>query len=195
MDYADALRTVDSLQDASDPVGSSLRILHAFRTQPGLEDAYGSHPSGNPITVTANVDPMRMAQNMLDAVQSKGAKWAENIQRPKVNPQQAAAAAGGKWWGQLQAAQQANRYVSGVRGYNLDEAINSAIADGGAAWVAGIQKRQPKIQRGMVRAAQMLNAVSAAVRAMPQDTPAQRDARALAMMQGMRAAKAGTSTR
>lgn len=189
MDYREAADQVAALSDPNDPTGSIIAVQGLFAANPELFEAYAAGEVGNPVTVRTGVSGDQMANDMLAAVPQRQQKYVDGIQNPRANPQQAAIAAGGAWTQGVQAAIQRGAYVAGVRGYNLDEAIATAVADGGAAWAAGIQKRGDKIRRAMNVVARDLTAVASQVRAMPKDTLQQRVARSAAMQTGMNAAK------
>jgi hypothetical protein len=189
LEYAAAAAIVAQLFDPDDIPGSITRSIAAFQDNPELHEAYKEGKVGNPITVRSGVDGQRMAAKMMRNSANAAQDWVEGIQNPRANPQTAAVAAAGKWQTGVQAAIAGGRYAAGVRAYDIDDAISTAVSDGGAAYVAGIAKRGRKIERAMDIVARDLTAVSAAVRQMPQDTLPQRIARSAAQINGMVAAK------
>lgn len=189
MDYREAAARVDAVRVDGDPLASAAAMSALFNAEPDTYDAFSIGEVGNPITVRTAVDGQAMADAMLAAVPQRQQKYVDNIQRPRANPQAAAVAAAPKWSAGVQAAIQRNAYANGVRGYNLDEAIATAIADGGAGWAAGIAKRAPKIRRAMDIVARDVTAAMQAVRQMPQSTIQERTARSSAFQMAMYNAK------
>lgn len=190
-DFEHANAALESLTDANDPVGSALRMLEMFRRDPEVFEAAKEGKVGNPITVRTGVDGMRMAQRHAEGVANTQQRWVEGVRNPRANPQEAAVQAAGAWTNGVQAAVQRNAYANGVRGYDLDEAIDTATADGGAAWVAGVQKRQRKIERAFNAVAPQITAAMRAARAMPKDSHEQRVQRSVAFQNALHATKVG----
>jgi hypothetical protein len=134
----------------------------------------------------AGVDPAAMLDKYTRRTQSAGADYAKGVQNPRRSFKAAAIAANGKWKNNVTNAVQQDRFQKGMQGVNEQEAIATAAADAGAAYTAGIQKRLPKVARAFQVIAPQIAAVSARVQAMPQDSPAQREARMLENLRGMR---------
>lgn len=134
----------------------------------------------------AGVDPARMLDKYTRRTQAAGPDYAHGVQNPRRSFKTAAIAANGKWKNRVTEAVQQDRFNAGMQGVNEQEAIATASADGGAAYTAGIQKRLAKVGRAFQIIAPQIASVAARVQAMPQDNPAQREARMLENLRGMR---------
>lgn len=186
MDYesADAVRR-QILAD-NDPVTASVILGEKLARDPefyaalhGRELAPGVHIQ-NP-----GPDPTRMTEKLIRRAQGAAQDYVTGMQNPRRDPVQSATRAAGKWANRTQEAIANKSYEKGVRNQNYGEAVQTATSDGGAAYTAGVSKRQAKIARVMADLAPRLGAVSQAVQAMPQDTDAQREQRLLAARKAM----------
>ncbi len=141
---------------------------------------------GNPITIEKVPSADRWASKQIANAVNGAQNWVDGVQRPSADFKAAGLAAAGKWKARTQEAIQGDRFAKALAKVNVDEAIATAVAVGGAGFAAGIQAREAKIRRTVADLQPRVAAVKAAVDAMPQDTEAQRDARALAAIKGMR---------
>jgi len=161
-------------------------IMDVWDESPGL---YGAVHQPDPVTgVTIQnpgPDPTRMLDKYSRKTSAAGQDWADGVRSPKASFKSAAIAAKGKWASRTQEAIQQDKFAKGMAQVDEQEAIATATQDGGSAYVAGIQKRLPKVQRAFTRLAPMLGTVSQTIRAMPQDTDAQREQRLLAARRQM----------
>jgi hypothetical protein len=131
-------------------------------------------------------DAGRMLDKYLRRTAAAQQDYVEGMQNPRRDPVQAALAAAGKWGQRMQEAIQAGSYAAGVRNQDRPAALQAAIGDGGAAYAAGIAKREGKISTAFQQLAPRLNAISQNIQAMPQDTPQQREQRMVRNLQLMR---------
>jgi thiol:disulfide interchange protein len=134
------------------------------------------------------VDAQRMLEKYLRRVQSAGQDYVAGMQAPRRSPKQAALAAVGKYKNRTMEAIQQGRWEAGVQNYDEAAAIAAATSDGGAAYTAGIAKRQQKVATAFSRIAPQLTSISQTIQSMPQDTPeqrAQRMNRNLELMRGL----------
>lgn len=141
---------------------------------------------GNPITIEKVPSADRWASKQIANAVAGAQNWVEGVQRPSADFKAAGLAAAGKWKARTQEAINGDRFAKGLGKVNVDEAISTAVAVGAAGFSAGIQARESKIRRVVADLQPRVAAVKAAVDAMPQDTEAQRDNRALAAIKGMR---------
>jgi len=139
------------------------------------------------------LDPARITAKYLARTQAATSDYAFGVQNPRRDPKAAAIAAKGKWQNRVQEAIAKDRYAQGVARYDVAEAQRIASEDGGAAYAAGIAKRQEKIARVHARLMPKLSAISNQIQSMPQDTDAAREARMIANVRAVRAIK-GTLT-
>lgn len=141
---------------------------------------------GNPITIEKVPSAERWASKQIANAVAGAQNWVEGVQRPSADFKAAGLAASTKWKTRTTEAIQGDRFAKGLAKVNVDEAISTAVAVGAAGFSAGIQAREAKIRRVVADLQPRVAAVKAAVDAMPQDTEAQRDNRALAAIKGMR---------
>lgn len=126
------------------------------------------------------------------------AKWLRNIQnataemqagvaRVSVAPGQAAASKRQKWINALMDTTVQDKWARNVASVSLQQ-WQAAMNDYGINRVAqGAQAKAAKFEAAMNSLLPFIDRLQAQVRAMPDDTPAAREQRALAMMRGMRA--------
>jgi hypothetical protein len=186
MDRAQAEAIRDEVLRRNDPVTGAVLLGEMFLTDPeffealhGREIAPGVHIQ-NP-----GPDPNRMTEKLIRRVQASAADYVDGIRNPRRDPVQAAVRAAGKWGNKVQEAVQGGYYEKGVRSQNYAEAVETAVADGGAAFVAGVAKRERKIARVFQDLAPRMGALSQAIQQMPQDNAGQREQRLLAALRGM----------
>jgi len=145
-------------------------------------------PEGNPVQIRpAFPDAATFTKRLTDGVSANAGRYAEGVRAPRRNFLEAAKAANGAWKTGVQAAVAGDRFLGGLNKVNADEAIETAATLGAATYVQGVTGRAPKIQRIMTEVAPMMAAAVSTARALPADTDAQREARAIAMIRGARA--------
>lgn len=161
------------------------RAEHA--ANPQHPDLIGK-PEGNPVQIRpAFPDAATFTASLLRGVTANAAKYAEGVRRPRANFKERARASAPAWTNGVQAAIQRNAYAAGVDKINEDEAIETAATLGAQSYVPGVVQRERKIARIMAEVAPELAAAVGVVRAMPANTDAERENRAVAMIRGARA--------
>ena len=161
--------------------------MAAYHENPDHPDLIGK-PEGNPVQIRpAFPDAATFTKRLTDGVQANAGRYAEGVRAPRRNFLEAAKAANGAWKTGVQAAVAGDRFLGGLNKVNADEAIETAATLGAATYVQGVTGRAPKIQRIMTEVAPMMAAAVSTARALPADTDAQREARAIAMIRGARA--------
>lgn len=110
------------------------------------------------------------------------------VQNPRANFKDAMIAKAGAWKAGIQAALTGDHYAKAAQAIDADAAIATAVAVGGAGWAQGAKLRAQKHLKAMSVVAPKLAAAVQTVRAMPANTPQDRDARALKMIQLARGA-------
>jgi len=183
LNYADAQAVKDgirALAGQTDPAKAFNDIMDVWEGNPGLYEAVHQPDPETGVTImNPGPDAGRMAEKYMRKTGAAAGDWVSGMQNPKASFKQAAIAAKGKWANRTTEAIQQDRFARGMAQVDEAEAIATATSDGGSAYTAGIQKRAPKVQRAFARLAPMLGAVSQTIRAMPQDTDAQREQRLL----------------
>lgn len=152
------------------------------------------HPEGNPVQIRPPWRPQ--ADRWVQGVQSVGAqRWEQGIQNPRADFKAAALANNDGWKAGVNAAVAGDRYAKGVQTVNVDEAIATAVAIGGAGYSAGAAARSAKFQRKVDAIAPRMAAVVEATRRMPARTDQEREARMLNQVRGAREAAKGPAGR
>ena len=119
-----------------------------------------------------------------------GADWLAGVQSPRRSPTAAAKAAAGKWANNTTKAIQNKQYEKGLAKTSDAQIIQIATAVGASGYESGITARLDKANSAIDRLAPKVDALSSQIQAMPQDTEAQREARMVSNLKGMRALKA-----
>lgn len=186
MDYATADAIRREILDNNDPITASVILGNRLSGDAdfyvalhGRELAPGIHVQ-NP-----GPDAARMTDKYLRRTQAAASDYVTGMQNPRRDPVQAAVRAAGKYANRVQEAIRDGSYEKGVRSQNYAEAVAVATSDGGAAYTAGIGKREAKIGRVFADLAPRMGALSQAIQNMPQDTEPQREQRLLAARRGM----------
>jgi hypothetical protein len=187
MDRAQGLAIRDELFRRYGAVEGAIRWGDLLVGDPEIFDAvHGRELAEGVHLQNPGPDATRATEKYLRNTQAATADWAAGMQNPRRDPRAAAAAANGKFKQRVQQALNEDRWLHGVRNYDLAEAVQTAVSDGGAAYAAGIQKRSSKVARAFAELMPRLGAISQAVQQMPQDTEAAREARMLANLRAMR---------
>lgn len=128
----------------------------------------------------------QVSDKWLRGIQNAGQDITDGVNRVTVAPGQAAASKRQKWINALQDPATQDKWARNVAAVSLS-AWKSAMTEYGIGRVAaGAQAKQPKFTTAMNSLLPFIDQVRDQVRAMPDDTPAAREQRALAMMRGMR---------
>lgn len=118
-----------------------------------------------------------------------GQDWLDGIAGTTKDISGNAVKANGKWKNAMQAAIANDTWVKRM-GRVTTADIKAAVAKAGStAYTNGIQTRADKVLKAFTRVMPLISGVADKVRSMPADTPAQRDQRMLANVQGLRAIK------
>jgi hypothetical protein len=162
-------------------------VIDFWDANPGLYEAVHQQDPATGLTImNPGPDATAMVDKYMRKTGAAAQDWVRGMQNPRANFRDAAIAAAGKWEDGVQRAINDKRFSKGMQGVDVNEAIATATSDGGSAYTAGVKKRQAKVTRVFGRLAPILGAVSQQVRQMPQDTPADREARMLRNLQLMR---------
>ena len=187
MERAAALAMRQEILDNNDPVTAALMLGELFTSDPEFHAALHGQEIAPGVTIqNPGPDANRMAEKLIARAQAAAADYVHGMQNPRRDPKAAAIRAKGKWAGNVQRAITEDRYAKGINSYDQGQAVQIATGDGGAAYTAGIAKREAKIKAMTNRLAPLLGAVSASIQNMPQDTEAQREQRAVATIRAMR---------
>ncbi len=161
--------------------------LVQYDANPDHPDLVGK-PEGNPVQIRpAFPDAATFTRRLIEGVQGAGQRYAEGVRAPRANFLERAKASNAAWKNGVQAAVAGDRFAAGLNKVNADEAIETAATLGAQSYAPGVTGRQAKIQRVMSEVAPMMAAAVAAVRNLPADNDAQREARAVGMIRAARA--------
>jgi hypothetical protein len=167
--------------------------LDAYAKDPNHPDLIGK-PDGNPVQIrpafpAADEWTKRHAEGVVNNV----GRYVEGVRRPRANFKTQAIARKAAWTGGVQEAITNDRYGKGMAAVNEDLAIETAATLGAQSLAQGVTSRQAKIQEKAAKFAPAMAAAVATVRQMPANTPAEREARAVAMIRAARAVRGSTT--
>lgn len=140
------------------------------------------------VTITRLISPADWMNRQLNTLKAVGqTNYTQGIQKPRKDPIQAGVAAEAKWANQVQAA-----ISKGTRAKNLGKVTATewetyAETIGAPRLVDGVVRRQAKIQTFLNAWNPMLLNLLGTVDAMPTGTASERDQKAAAMINGLRA--------
>ncbi len=167
-------------------MGAVADKMQEFLDDPNHPDLVG-HPDGNPVTIRpAFPTATDLANRWAEGVNRNSDRWLHGIQNPRANFKDAAVAKKGAWAGGVQAAVQGDYYAKGMNKVDVNLAIETAVAVGAQGFAQGAQLRKPKLEAVMKDVAPAMAAAVATVRAMPANSDAEREARAVAMIRAAR---------
>jgi hypothetical protein len=123
---------------------------------------------------------------MVEGVNAAGSRWVEGIKNPRRDPQQAALKATARYKEQTLKAINEGRYEQGVAAYSVDQMIATVDALGANVYTQGVATRVHKIEAAQGVLLPLMARHLATIDAMPAVTDADREARMLANMRGMK---------
>jgi len=158
-----------------------------YAQNPNHPDLIGK-PEGNPVQIRpAFPDAATFTKRLVEGVSAAAGRYAEGVRAPRKHFLDEAKKANQAWKNGVQAAVAGDRFVAGLNKVNADEAIETAATLGAQAYVPGVTGRQGKINRIMTEVSPLMAAATAQVRSMPNNTDADREARAIAQIRAARA--------
>lgn len=179
-----AAKPVPSMADLAEQIAGK---VSEYNANPNHPDLIGK-PEGNPVQIRpAFPDAATFTKRLVEGVSAAQARYAEGVRAPRANFLDRAKASNQAWKNGVQAAVAGDRFAAGLNKVNPDEAIETAATLGAASYVQGVTGRQPKIQRIMSDVAPLMAAAVSTVRALPSNTDADREGRAVAMIRAARA--------
>ena len=165
-------------------------VIDLWNENPGLYEAVHQPDPVTGVTyANPGPDPAAAAEKYFRKVSAAAPDWVRKMQNPKADFKTAAMAAAGKWANSVQDAIPNDRFRSQMGKVDAQAAIQLAVSDNGAAYIAGVNKRKPKVIDAFSRVMPALGAISQQIRQMPQDTPSDRSQRMLANLELVRALK------
>lgn len=134
----------------------------------------------------AHGTPAEVKDKWLRNIQNSTAEMTAGVARLTTSPGQSAAAKRQKWVNALMDTNTQDKWARNVQSVTLTD-WQRAMTDYGINRVAqGAQAKSAKFETAMTSLLPFIDRVRTQVRSMPDDTPAAREQRALAMMRGMR---------
>lgn len=177
---------------ASDPLGLDgfeSRLGKALDRAESDPDSFdGMHArEGNPRTLAPRVpEAADIARKHRERTAAAGPAWKDGVMHPRKDPIKAAVAAKGKWEAALKKAMAEGSFVAGLEAVDEDEMVAILEATDPSVFTSGVDRRSAKYERKMAKVQPLLVALAEEIDRMPQDTEAQREARMLAAVRGMR---------
>lgn len=120
------------------------------------------------------------------ASSSKKANYVSGIQDTTENPMDKAAAASETWQQRVSSPEALNKFRTRLTGRNINDWKQPAMDKGAANWVTGMQKGEKKYGDFLTDAAPFMLQLQQQVRAMPNATEEDKEARQLAWSRGMK---------
>ncbi len=162
--------------------------FQAFKTNPNHPLLIGK-PDGNPVQLRPPMPlPADMTARWQQGISANKQRWLEGVQRPRANFRTEAIRNNAGWKAGVTAAVQADSFAKGMAAVAEDEAIATAVAVGADGFERGALARGPKHTRKMERLVPAMASAINQVRQLPAATEGDREARAVAMIRGARAA-------
>lgn len=128
----------------------------------------------------------QVSDKWLRGIQNATQDMTDGVNRVTVAPGQAAAAKLQKWVSAMQDQATQQKWARNVASVSL-QSWKTAMTEYGINRVSqGAQSKQPKYTTALGSLLPFIDQVADSVRGMPDNTPADREQRALAMMRGMR---------
>ena len=129
-----------------------------------------------------------ITDDQIKGVQAKTGKYQTNVQKATTSFKTAALAANDKRINNLRASLDLGTWERAMNSVDENEAI-AVAAKSGNALAEGVSKRRNKILRFHQKFGPIRDGIASAIRAMPQGTEADRNARVLENLSRMRASK------
>lgn len=130
--------------------------------------------------------PQDWAANQIQAAQNAAGKWLQNTLHPSKNPIVEAKKAAGRYASETQKAIQENRFAKGLDRVNEDDMVATITQVGAAGFSAGVSNRAGKIKSAIDRLQPVLLAHVQKMDGLPVETEAQREAKVIENLRGMR---------
>jgi len=151
---------------------------------------WGAAPAPNPAVVSRVLDPATWVKKQIDTVTAVGRDhYLTGVKNPRKNPITAGIAAQPKYEAKMKDPAVLARRAEGLAKTNIDEWVQMAETRGADNLVSGVTQRQYKIERAVGKLQPMLKAHLATIDAMPDVTDANREAKMIANVKGLRAMK------
>lgn len=185
-----ARETIRDLAHPDNGMQGVIDVMKLYEELPGLYSAiHQPDPETGLNIMNPGPDPVAAAAKYKRKVSQAAPDWVAGMRNPKADFKTAAMAAAGKWASGVQDAMTNDRFRRGMGKVDVQEAINTATSDNGAAYTAGAAKRQAKVERVFQVLMPALGAISQQIRQLPQDTPQDREQRMVENLRRMRALK------
>ena len=184
-DAFDGIPSVDDMAEVIEQVKQYMEDNPEFRAE--LEEG---HPSGNPITLGPRLPtPEDWAALQVKGAQDNAAKWLANTTHPKKNFKEEALreTSRARYHSSMEEALRENRWEGGMA--LVDESETMAIIQkrGSGAYSGGVADRADKITRRVKELHPDRLALAAAIDALPVSTDAEREAKIIANVRGLKA--------
>ena len=163
------------------------RLLDVGAKAPENLPGYGVE-QGNPRDLAPRVpETDTWVEGQITNTRNAAEKWKANTLRPKRDPIVAAKAAKEKWKNAVTKAAQEDRFAKGLEQVDEADMIATIQATPSTAVADGVERRRGKIERKVGKLRNLMVGHLAAVDRMPTNTDAEREAKMLANLRGMRA--------
>jgi len=162
-----------------------VEMARAMGTSHGIMVKSHSRPA-NPIEVTPGVIAAdKWAGLIVDRGSAAADHWKDRTLHPSADPIKAGIAAEKKFQDRMTVALKTEARKKGLEKTNLSEYGEDVDATPATAYADGLKNKTKKIGRKIARLQPLVEALRAAIAAMPQDTDAQRESKMRAARRGM----------
>lgn len=152
----------------------------------------GAHEvQGNPITLAPRIPEVEdLTEKMVTNAVASAQHWKDRVLKPRKDPLAEARKAAPKWKAKMEEAIRNDAFAKGLE--NVDEEVmfevirNTDPSD----FARAIEKRRPKIKAKLAKLRPLMLAHCAVIDAMPTVTDADREAKVIANLRGMKKIKA-----
>ena len=127
-----------------------------------------------------------LAKRMVDGATAAQQKYVDGALNPRRSAKGEALKANARYKAKMQEVLAGDLWLKGIEGINEDQMMAVIQSIGGTAYVQGIQARQVTIKAAFDQLVPLLTSLINKVRAMPAATDADREARMLANMRGLK---------
>jgi len=131
----------------------------------------------------------RWAKKQIERATIAGPEYEEGIKAPERNPIEAALAANDKRIANLKQSIEEKTWEKVMRTITIEDWRRGALEKGVPRFPDGIEKAKPKIEAFVSKWQPILAGIQESIRAMPEATDAQREARLLANLRALKKAK------
>jgi len=135
------------------------------------------------------LEPSKIAAKQLKRVRESVDIYEDGVRHPRANPIERALSKKAKWANKIQDAIKNDTWGKALSGLTFDDWQKPTVTVGPRHWVENVEAKASKIQRFWSSWAPLLDAHVSKLQAMKDETDADREARMLANLRGLKSLK------